>query len=75
MNSLWIVRNGAPAQELVRCQVQSLSGGGGGGGGPELSWTAGGGGSELYELDDGGGGPCRLGDETKECELDGRGAR
>ena len=49
--------------------------GGGGGGGPELSWTAGGGGSELYELDDGGGGPCRLGDETKECELDGRGAR
>ena len=48
--------------------------GGGGGGGPELSWTAGGGGSELYELDDGGGGPCRLGDETKECELDGRGA-
>ena len=44
-------------------------------GGPELSWTAGGGGSELYELDDGGGGPCRLGDETKECELDGRGAR
>ena len=44
-------------------------------GGTELSWTAGGGGSELYELDDGGGGPCRLGDETKECELDGRGAR
>ena len=50
----------------------------GGGGGPELSWTAGGGGSELNELDGpmggGGGGRCRLGDETKECELDGRGA-
>ena len=49
--------------------------GGGGGGGPELSWTAGGGGSKLYELDGpmggGGGGRCQLGDETKECELDG----